>query len=128
YRPETTGEPIQLPLVDDVAGLIWFANMGTIAFHLWTTTAPDLATPDQVVFDLDPGEDTRFTDVLRTALLVRDRLVDLGLNGYAKTSGGSGMHVYVPIAPGQPFDEVRAWVRRFAEVLEDEHPDLIEVA
>lgn len=128
YRPETTGEPIQLPLIDDAAGLIWFANMGTIEFHLWTTTAPELETPDQVVFDLDPGEDTSFADVLRAALLVRDELAALDLRGYAKTSGGSGMHVYVPIDRGQAFDDVRAWVRRFAERLEAAHPDLIEVA
>lgn len=128
YRPETTGEPIQLPLIDDAAGLIWYANMGTIEFHLWSTTAPELETPDQVVFDLDPGEDTTFSDVLRTAAIVRDQLTDLGLEGYAKTSGGSGMHVYIPIARGQPFDDVRAWVKRFAELLEAAHPDLIEVA
>lgn len=128
YRPETTGEPIQLPLIDDAAGLIWYANMGTIEFHLWSTTAPELETPDQVVFDLDPGEDTSFSEVLRTAAIARDQLAALGLNGYAKTSGGSGMHVYIPIARGQPFDDVRAWVKRFAELLEEAHPDLIEVA
>ncbi len=128
YRPETTGEPIQLPLIDDAAGLIWYANMGTIEFHLWSTTAPELETPDQVVFDLDPGEETSYADVLRTATLVRDRLADLSLSGYAKTSGGGGLHVYLPIAPGHLFDDVRAWVKRFAERLEAAHPDLIEVA
>lgn len=128
YQPETTGEEIRLPLIDNVAGLIWLANIGAIELHLWASTVPDLATPDQVIFDLDPGDDTGFAGVLRAAMLVRQALAELGLEGYAKTSGGAGLHLYVPIAAGAPFDAVRTWVKQFAEGLAENHPDLIAVA
>ena len=111
YRPETTGEEIQLPLIDDAAGLVWFANIGAIELHLWATTVADLTTPDQVIFDLDPGDDVEYADVPRAAVLLRAALHELGLEGYAKTSGGAGLHVFVPITPGPTFDEVRPWVK-----------------
>jgi bifunctional non-homologous end joining protein LigD len=128
YLPESTGEEIQLPVIDDAAGLVWFANIGAIEFHLWATTLADLATPDQLVFDLDPGEAVEFGEVLRAAILLRETLNELGLDGLAKTSGGAGLHVFVPITPGPTFEEVRPWVKQVAERLADAHPDLIAVA
>jgi bifunctional non-homologous end joining protein LigD len=128
YLPESTGEEIQLPLIDDAAGLVWFANIGAIEFHLWAATVADLATPDELIFDLDPGEQVSFSTVLEAAVALRAALQELGLEGYAKTSGGGGLHVYVPITPGPTFEEVRPWVKRLAEELADAHPDLIAVA
>lgn len=127
YVPGTTGEAIRLPLIDDVAGLVWFANTGAIEVHLWASTATALDTPDQVIFDLDPGDGIGFAEALRAALLVRDALGELGLECYAKTSGGLGVHLYVPIAAGTPYDTVRTWVKQFADNLVDAHPDLIAV-
>jgi len=128
YRPETTGEPIQLPLVDDAAGLVWLANTGAIELHLWTARLPNLDEPDQAVFDLDPGDQASFGDVLRAALRLRDELERRGLHGYPKTSGGKGLHVYLPLAAGHTYDAVRAWVKAVAERLAAAHPDLIAVA
>ena len=128
YTPETTGEEIRLPLIDEAAGLIWFANIGAIEFHLWTTTAPELATPDQIIFDLDPGEEVPYADVLGAGLLLREALGERGLTGYAKTTGGSGLHVVAPIAAGPPFEAVREWVKQIAAELAEAHPELIAVA
>ena len=132
YETETNHHTIQLPLVDDAAGLIWLANQGAIEFHLWGSRAPHLHEPDMAIFDLDPGTEATFTHVLEAALRVRDALDEAGVRGYPKTSGGSGLHVYVPLAlgqsSGQSFDEVRAWVKALAERLTAAHPGLIAVA
>jgi bifunctional non-homologous end joining protein LigD len=140
YRPETTEEAIQLPLVDDAAGLVWLANQGGIEFHLWPSRLPDLSQPDLVIFDLDPGDRASFGEVLQAALSLRDALQRQGVQAYAKTSGGQGMHVFIPypLALGAPgagpvptehtFDAVRAWVKALAEELAAAYPDLIAVA
>ncbi len=134
YRPKT-GRPASarssatpLPLIDDEAGLIWFANAGAIEFHTWGARQPDLSRPDQAVFDLDPGEAATFAHVLEAATHLHEELKHIGLDGYPKTSGGHGLHVVVPLANGPSFEDVRAWVKRIAERLADRFPTLLAVA
>ena len=128
YQDETDGHVLHAILVDDAAGLIWLANAGSIEFHLWSARLPDLAAPDQAIFDLDPGHQAEFADVLRAALRLNAELERLGLRGYPKTSGGHGLHVYMPLAPGHTFPAVRAWVKALAEQLAAGDPELIAVA
>lgn len=128
YAVQTDKRSIQLPLIDDAAGLLWLANRGCIEFHLWNSRLPDLNEPDQAVFDLDPGDEATFGDVLQAGLCLRGALERRGLRGYAKTSGRRGLHVHLPLAPGHHYDEVRTWVKTVAEQLETTHGDLIAVA
>ncbi len=128
YETATDRHRLTTLLVDDAAGLVWLANAGGIEFHIWGAQLPDLAMPDLVVFDLDPGEQATFADVLRAATLLRERLERLHLRGYPKTSGGRGLHVFLPLAPGRSFEAVRDWVRDLAESLAAGHPDLIAVS
>jgi bifunctional non-homologous end joining protein LigD len=128
YQPKTTDEVIQLLIVEDAAGLVWLANQGAIEFHLWTSRLPALPYPDMAVFDLDPGDQADFGRVLQAALRVRDALQALGLRCYPKTSGGRGMHIYVPLEPAHPFDFVREWVKGVAHQLAAAYPDEIAVA
>ncbi|HZH06643.1 MAG TPA: hypothetical protein VEY69_08215, partial [Lautropia sp.] len=127
YTGQSTTRTIQVPLIGNAAGLVWFANAGTIEFHGWSARAPLLDQPDQAIFDLDPGESATFPDVLRAALLVREVLGQDGVQGYPKTSGRHGMHIHVPLAPGANYPEVRAWVKRIAERLEASHAGLVAV-
>ncbi len=128
YATQSGERTIHLPLIDDVAGLVWLANEGSIEFHCWSCQAPRLNEPDQAVFDLDPGDQATFPDVLQAALRLREALERMGLRGYPKTSGRRGIHVHLPLAPGHQFDEVRSWVKRVAEDLAASHPRLIDVA
>jgi bifunctional non-homologous end joining protein LigD len=128
YETATDGHRIRVLLVDDAAGLIWLANSGAIELHVWGARLPDLSEPDLVVFDLDPGEQASFEDVLRAASVLHEHLDGLGLRGYPKTSGGDGLHVFLPLAPGHTFERVRDWVRRLAEELEAAHPKTIAVS
>lgn len=134
YRPKT-GRPASasssvtpLPLIDDAAGLVWFANAGAIEFHTWGAQLPDLTRPDQAIFDLDPGEEVSFGRVLEAAMKLHGELTQVGLDGYPKTSGGHGLHVVIPLATGPTFEEVRAWVKGIAERLAERYPKLLAVA
>jgi bifunctional non-homologous end joining protein LigD len=128
YQTATDQHLIQVLLVDDAAGLIWLANSGAIELHLWSARLPDLAEPDLVVFDLDPGEEASFKDVLRAATILHECLEERGLRGYPKTSGGHGLHVLLPLAPDHTFERVRDWVKTLAEELAAAHPKLIAVS
>jgi bifunctional non-homologous end joining protein LigD len=128
YETATDQHRLTTLLVDDTAGLIWLANGGAIEIHLWGARLPDLSEPDLVVFDLDPGDEATWDDVLRAGRIVHERLAHLGLHGYPKTSGGQGLHVFLPLASGHTFETVRDWVRDFAEALAADHPDLIAVS
>jgi len=127
YRPQTTREVIQLPLIDNVAGLIWFANKGAIEFHLWASRWPHLESPDWAIFDLDVGDGVSFGMVLEAALTLRDYLRAHQMDGYCKTSGGHGLHVYFPLEPGYTFDQVRGWVYSVAQDLAASYPHLFAV-
>lgn len=90
------------------------ANLGCIAVHVWGSRADDLDRPDWVCFDLDPDSDSGLiVDAVRAALKVKQALDALELDSYAKTSGGKGLHVFVPIVRG-PDTEAVTW---FAKTL-----------
>ncbi len=127
YRAATRDRVLQLPLVDDTAGLLWLVDQGAIELHLWGSRAPHLERPDVAVFDLDTGEGTPWERMREAALRLRDALDDAGIASRAKTSGGTGMHVYVGLAPRHDFDRVRAWVKSVAERLAEAWPDLVAV-
>ncbi|MGQ0535668.1 MAG: DNA polymerase domain-containing protein [Methanobacteriota archaeon] len=90
------GEEIRYCVVDDLASLVWLANMADLELHacLWTAGAPD--RPTTLAFDLDPGPPAGIREAAAVALLVRDALRADGLEAYPKTSGGKGIQVYAP--------------------------------
>ena len=128
YTPAETGRTIHVPLADEAADLVWLANRGCLELHAWSSREPDLTEPDQAVFDLDPGDETPFEQVLAVGLRLRDVLSGLGLRACAKTSGRSGLHVHVPLAPGHRFEAVRAWVKGVALELAAAAPDEVTEA
>jgi bifunctional non-homologous end joining protein LigD len=128
YQAATDGHPVHVLLVDDAAGLLWLANTGAIELHIWGARLPDLAEPDLAIFDLDPGDHASFSDVLEAARVLHAALDGLGLRSYPKTSGGHGLHVFLPLAPGHSFEAIRDWVKGVAEGLAEAHPGLFAVA
>lgn len=109
--------------VESVAGLVALAQSGAVEIHPWGARAEDVEHADRLIFDLDPEEGLPFLRVIEAAKLVRDRLAPLGLTGYAKTTGGKGLHVVVPIVPGAGWPEVKAFCRGFCEEIAREEPD-----
>ncbi len=113
-------------LADKPAVLVYLAGQGCIEPHVVLSRAPSVHGPDQLVFDLDPATPGGFGDARRCALWLRDLLEDeLGLAAFAKTTGGKGLHVHVPLRPGGDFTAVRSFARGVAEVLVARHPEVL---
>jgi bifunctional non-homologous end joining protein LigD len=112
-------------IVDDPLSLLWLVNLGNIDLNPWQSRADTPNEPTFVLFDLDPADGLPFERVVETALLVRDALDAVGLRGYPRTSGASGMHVIVPVAPGLTYDAVRLFARVVSEGLLRARPDLV---
>ena len=100
------------------ASLVWAAQMGTLTFHPWPVRVPEVDSPDELRLDLDPQPGTGFADARRVAAVARELLEELGLRGYPKTSGNRGVHVYVRIARGHTFEDVRHAAIGFGRELE----------
>ncbi|SKC71483.1 DNA polymerase domain-containing protein [Krasilnikoviella flava] len=91
----------------ELAVVAWAANLGTITFHPWPVRRDDVEAVDQLRIDLDPQPGTSFDDAAAVAPHLRDLLAELDLTGYPKTSGGRGLHVFVPLAPRWSFQQAR---------------------
>jgi len=116
-----SGARIDYVLATDAASLAWIANLGCIEFHPWHSRVQSLGAPDYAFFDLDPfGVD--FPVVRDVALHVKAILEQLGLRGYPRTSGATGMQVYVPIDPIHDYGDVRAWVERCCALINRADP------
>jgi bifunctional non-homologous end joining protein LigD len=92
-----TGKTFEAPVIDDLAGLVWAVNLSAIELHPFLATVDDLASPTAMVLDLDPGAPAGLRAAAAVAVLLRAELDRLDLVGYPKTSGGKGIHVYVPV-------------------------------
>jgi bifunctional non-homologous end joining protein LigD len=109
--------------IHDLDGLIALAHAGTLEIHPWGSTVDDLDRPDRIIFDLDPGPDIGWPELVRAAQEVRERLRAAGLESFIKTTGGKGVHVVAPVEPVATWDEVKPWTRTAAEAMVADSPD-----
>ena len=119
------GEPIEFCTAPDLESLLWVANMACIEMHPWLSRAERSPFPDFAVFDLDPQEGATWEQVTYTAGLVKVILDKLGLNSYAKTSGATGIHIYVPIDPVYEYGRVRGFVEAVGQLIVAADPDTV---
>lgn len=110
--PRTEG-PARMVLVQDLASLMWAANLVT-EFHTpqWVIGAPGAA--DRLVFDLDPGSPATVVECCEVALWLRERLAADGIEAYAKTSGSKGLHLVAGLAPGATSGQASAYAKALA--------------
>jgi bifunctional non-homologous end joining protein LigD len=102
----------QYPVANDRASLLYLVNLGCIDHNPWMSRVGSLEHPDWVLLDLDPVE-VSYDKIVEAAQLIREILGELGLKGYPKTTGGDGMHIYIPVEPIYSYEQVR----NFAEIL-----------
>jgi bifunctional non-homologous end joining protein LigD len=123
------GTSIEYGMLNDIAGLVWAANLATLELHvpLWRAgeTIEPPGPPDSMVFDLDPGEGTTLVECCRVAHLIADLLGERGLQSFPKTSGSKGLHLYVPTDEDATWETVRQDAHEIAERLERDHPKLV---
>jgi DNA ligase D len=109
--------------VTELASVIWAVQMSTVEFHPWNSRLADVERPDEWRIDIDPMPECPLERVRRVARVAQEVLDELGITGWPKTSGGSGIHIYVRIEPRWGFDEVRRAALAFAHEVERRAPD-----
>ena len=109
--------------VTELASVIWAVQMSTVEFHPWNSRRADTERPDEWRIDLDPMPECDFATVRRIAHVAHEVLEELGAAGWPKTSGGSGIHIYVRIEPRWGFADVRRAALAFAREVERRAPD-----
>jgi bifunctional non-homologous end joining protein LigD len=112
-------------LADDLATLIWLANLAALELHPSLALAKDITTPTAMVFDLDPGPPANIVQCCQVAIWLREIFEHLGLQSFPKTSGSKGLQLYVPLNTPTSYDQTKLFSHALAQLLEQEHPDFI---
>ena len=115
--------------ITDTAGLLFIANLGCIEFHPLHSRCDDVAQPDYLFFDLDPFPPYTYEDVLTVARHIKVLLDQLGLTAFPKTSGATGLQIYIPVERGTyTYEQVREFVGRCGRLIRDADPDRVTMA
>jgi len=107
------GRQLDYAVYSTVASLLHFVNLGSIEQHPWHSTVKHLSKPDWIAIDLDPKK-APWQNVLDTALVCKQVADEIGLTAYPKTSGSSGLHIYVPLKPSNDYERIAEFARLLA--------------
>ena len=114
---------INYVFADDRAALLYLVNLGCIDHNPWMSRTGSLENPDYVLIDLDPHE-CPYDMIGEAALMVKKVLDEIGLRGYPKTTGGDGMHIYIPLEPVYTYEEARTFADLISRVVIHERPQM----
>lgn len=126
-RAKSTGRPVRYVVGGSKKTLLAMVNLGSIAIHVMNCRTESLHRPDWLAFDLDPSTG-RFADAARAGQLLREILEEVGIRSYPKTSGGRGLHVFVPLRAGPDQGTVRAFAREIGDRMAARSPELVTMA
>jgi len=118
-----TQKPIRYLFADDRASLLYLVNLGCIDHNPWMSRFESLDNPDFILIDLDP-QDCPFDLIVEAALMVKGVLDKIGLAGYPKTTGGDGLHVYIPLEPVYSYEEARIFAELISRIVIHEKPEM----
>ncbi|MBK9168277.1 MAG: DNA ligase D [Bryobacterales bacterium] len=120
--PES-GKKTRFVLAQDRASLLYLANLGCIDQNPWMSRVGSLDHPDFILIDLDPVQ-CSYDSIVEAALLVREKLERIGLRGYPKTTGGDGMHIYIPVEPVYTYEQAKSFAEILSVLVAAERPAL----
>src|SRR5215207_10039725 len=120
------GRQLDYGVYSTVGSLLHFVNLGTIEQHPWHSTTKKLDQPDWIAIDLDPKK-APWENVLQVALTVKEVADEIGLEAFPKTSGSSGLHIYVPLKPANDYEKVAEFARLFASEVAQRAPRIATV-
>ena len=122
---ESKGQQMPYAIANDRASLLYLTGLGCIDHNPWSSRYPDLDHPDYFFFDLDPSEGTEFSVVVKVAKALYEKLQELDLNVFLKTSGATGIHLYLPVEPIYTYEQLRTFAEIVARMVTAEHPNLV---
>ncbi|WP_292008350.1 DNA ligase D [Chryseobacterium sp.] len=121
---ESNDKNIDYIYCNNKATLAYLNNLGCIDMNPWNSSLPDLEHPDYLVLDLDPSKKNTFDDVIDTALQVNEVLNLNKVNGYCKTSGSTGIHIYIPMGGKYDFDQVKDFAHILMKKVNEKLPKI----
>lgn len=121
---ESSQREIDYLMCQNQATLLYMANMGCIEINPWNSRVQHLEHPSYTVIDLDPSEKNTFEQVIEVALAAKEVLDLAGIHGYCKTSGSSGLHIYLPLAEKYTFEEARDFTKLLCYYIHEQLPKL----
>jgi len=122
---EHRGEVIHYAIANDRASLLYLTGLGCIDHNPWSSRYSDIDHPDYFFFDLDPSDGTDFSVVVQIAKALHEKLAQLKLSVFLKTSGATGMHLYLPVEPVYTYEQLRTFAEIVARMVTAEHPNLV---
>jgi bifunctional non-homologous end joining protein LigD len=122
---EKKGEPIHYATANDRASLLFLTGLGCIDHNPWSNRYDDFDHPDYFFFDLDPSDGTEFSVVVTIAGTLHEKLEELRLAHFVKTSGATGIHIYIPVEPVYTYEQLRTFGEIIARTVTAEHPSLV---
>ncbi len=120
------GRELDYAVFTTTASLLYFVNLGTIEQHPWHSTTARLDKPDWIAIDLDPKQ-APWENVLQVALITKAVCDEVGLKAFPKTSGSSGIHIYLPLKPTNEYDSVAEFSRMLASEVAQRAPKIATV-
>ena len=120
---DSNDEDIEWLLCQDKDTLLYLANLGCIEMNSWSSRVKTLDYPDYIIFDLDPNQ-ADMKKLVATALKLKEILDKLRIKGYVKTSGGKGIHVFIPVKPKYTYDQTRNFSLLISQMVHQELPDI----
>ena len=124
---ESSERDVDYIICNNEATLVYLANLGCIELNPWHNTIENPDHPDYMILDLDPSDNNTFEDVIDLALGIKDILDKAGVPSYPKTSGSSGIHIYVPMGGKYTYDEVSMFSELIANTATELLPDIATV-
>jgi len=122
---EHKGQATNYIIANDRATLLYLTNLGCIDQNPWSSRYNDQEHPDYIFFDLDPTDGTPFATVLSVAKEILSTLEKFGLQAFAKTSGATGFHIYMPVEPRYTYAQARLFVQTIAALVARKHPGVL---
>ncbi len=122
-KSDSTGETVHYLVCNNEATLVYMANLACIEIHPWNSRIGSLDNPDWIVLDIDPGEKNSFEQVIETSLVIKSILDKAKAPGFPKTSGATGMHIYVPMGAKYSYEQGRDFAHIIAELAQAQLPD-----
>ena len=121
---ESNDKMIDYLVCNDKNSLLFIANLGCIEINPWNSTVENLDNPDYIVIDIDPSSKNTFDDVIDVALTTKDILDEAGITGFCKTSGSTGLHVYVPFRKKYSYDRAKEFAHIIATMVTERLPEI----
>ncbi|MEO7976869.1 DNA ligase D [Flavobacterium sp.] len=120
---ESNDEYLDYLICNDKATLLYMANLGCIEINPWNSTIKHIENPDWMVIDIDPSKKDKFEEVVQTALTVKEVMDELETECYCKTSGASGLHVYIPLGAKYDYDSIKILAELIAREIQARLPE-----